>query len=93
MATHDWLSPKNRRRVSKVRVGIRVSVRIRVSLVLVTGWGKNFQTWSEWSYMSGSRRLPQPKTLPLIVECYYYVENRDVYNVTKNIKAKNVFSQ
>ena len=26
-------------RVSTVRVGVRVSVRFRVSLVLVTGWG------------------------------------------------------
>ena len=44
-------------RLSKVRVGIRVSVRIRVSLALVIGWGWDFLTWSEWSYMSGFRRV------------------------------------
>ena len=38
-------------RLSKVRVGIRVSVRIRVSLVLVTWWGQDFPTCSEWGYM------------------------------------------
>ena len=38
-------------RVSKVRVGIRVSIRIGVSLVLVTGWGQDFPTWSELSYV------------------------------------------
>ena len=42
-------------RVSKVRVGITVSVRIMVSLVLVIGWVWDFPTWSEWRYMSGSR--------------------------------------
>jgi len=34
-------------RVSKVRVGIRVSVRIRVSLVVVIGWVQDFPMWSE----------------------------------------------
>ena len=34
-------------RVSKVRVGIRVSIRIMVSLVLVTEWGSDFPIWSE----------------------------------------------
>jgi len=47
--------------VSKVRVGIRVSIRIRVSSVLVIGWGQDFPTWSEWSYMSGSRRVAAAK--------------------------------
>jgi len=39
--------------VNKVRVWVRVNVRIRVSLVSVTGWG----WWSEQSYMSGCRRV------------------------------------
>jgi len=38
-------------RLSTVRVGIRASIRIRVSLVSVIGWGQNFlmsvETW-EW---------------------------------------------
>jgi len=38
-------------RVSKVRAAIRVSIRIGVSLVLVSGWGQDFPTWSEWSYV------------------------------------------
>jgi len=40
-------------RVCKVRVGIG----IRVISVVVTGWGQHFPTWSDWSYMSGSRRV------------------------------------
>ena len=36
LQTHDCPGGS---RVSKVRVGIRVSVRIRVSLVFVIGWG------------------------------------------------------
>jgi len=30
-------------------------VRIRVTLILVTGLGQDFPKWSEWNYMSGSR--------------------------------------
>ena len=37
-------------RVSRVRV----SVRIRVSLVLETGWRQDFPMWTEMRYMSGS---------------------------------------
>jgi len=37
-----WFSGVSR--VSKGRVGIRVSVRIRVSLVLVISWGQDFPT-------------------------------------------------
>ena len=33
--------------MSKVRVGIRVSIRSRVSLVLVIGCGEDFPTWSD----------------------------------------------
>ena len=44
-------------RVNEFRDGIRVSVRIRVSLVLVIGWVQDFPTWRDWSYMSGSRRV------------------------------------
>jgi len=44
-------------RVSKIRVGIRVSARIRASLVLVIGRGYDFSTWSEWSFISRSRRV------------------------------------
>jgi len=40
-------------RVSRVRDWITVSVRIRVSLVLVT--------WSKWSYMSGSGHVATAK--------------------------------
>ena len=50
-------------RLSKVRAGITVSVRIKVSLVLVIGWRYNFLTLSEWSCMLGSRHVATAKII------------------------------
>ena len=45
-------------RVSGVKVRIGVSLRIRVKLSFSDRVGvQYFPTWSEWSYMSGSRRV------------------------------------
>ena len=72
--------------MSKVRIGIRVSVRIRVSLVLVIEWGQDFPTWNEWSYMSGSRRVAT--TFCFISSTYSYV--RGCWSFLKrNLKQRN----
>jgi len=48
-------------RFSRVhRVGIGLGLGLSLGLryfTLVTGWGYDFPTWSEWSHMSGSQRV------------------------------------
>ena len=53
-------------RVSSVTIGIRVIVRIRVSLVLAIGRGQDFPTWNECSHTSGSRRVATAVTQSIV---------------------------